>query len=109
MQRPRPFQPWDDMRDDDQMQQSGIGAGLPSFPAHLDHLAAGDRYCRVQDRDCCSLQDMREALANHSNRIYNAWEIRPGAWFLGARFHNVKHHAKATDLTRVHDGQVNML
>jgi len=52
---------------------------------------------------------MGDALSNHGNRIYNAWEIRAGAWFLGTRFHNVKHHAKATGLTRGHDGQVNTL
>ena len=109
MQRPRPFQPWDHVRDNDQMRQSGIGAGLPSLTTHLHHLAAGDRGCCVQDGDCCSLQDMGEALANRGNRIYNAWEIRPGAWFFGARFHNVKYYAKATGLTRVHDGQVHTL
>jgi hypothetical protein len=109
MQRPRPFQPWDDMRDDDQMRQSGVGAGLPSITTHLNHLAAGDRGYRVQDRDRCSLQDMGEALSNHGNRIYNAWEIRASAWFLGARFYNVKYHTKATGLTRVHDGQVHTL
>ena len=106
MPRPGPFQPWNDMRDDDQMRQSGIGAGLPGVTTHLDHLASGDRRCRVQDGDGCPLQDMGEALSNHGNHIYNAWEIRAGAWFLGAWFHNVKHHAKATGLTRVHDGQV---
>jgi len=109
MQRPMPFQPWHNMRDNDQMRQSGIGAGLPGVAAHLNHLATGDRHCCVQDGDRCPLQDMGDALSNHGNRIYNAWEVRAGAWFLGTRFHNVKHHAKATGLTRVHDGQVHSL
>ena len=51
MQGPGPFQPWDNMRHDDQMRQSGIGAGLPGVTTHLNHLAAGDRRCRVQDGD----------------------------------------------------------
>jgi hypothetical protein len=106
MQRPVPFQPWDNLRDDDQMRQSSIGAGLPGVTAHLHHLASGHRHCRVQDGDRCPLQDMREALSHHGNRIYNAWEIRTGFWLLSARFHNVKHHTKATGLARMHNGQI---
>jgi hypothetical protein len=52
---------------------------------------------------------MGDALSNHGNRIYNAREVRACTWFLGTRFHNVKYHAKAAGLTRVHDGQVNTL
>jgi hypothetical protein len=48
-------------------------------------------------------------LPHHGNRIYNAWEIRAGAWLLGAGFQNVKHYTKTTGLSRVHDGQVHTL
>ena len=69
MPGPRPLQPWDDMRDDHQMRQSGVGAGLPGVTTHLNHLATGDRRCRVQDSDRCPLQDMGDTLSNHGNRI----------------------------------------
>jgi hypothetical protein len=49
------------------------------------------------------------ALANHGNRLYNTWEIRAGAWLLGAWFQNVKHYTKTTGLPRVRDGQVHTL
>ena len=55
MQRPGPFQPWDDLRDDNQMRQRGIGAYLPSLTAHLNNFAPGDRRCRVQNGDRCPL------------------------------------------------------
>src|SRR5262245_12244469 len=51
MQHPMPFQPWDDMRDDNQMCQRRIRAGLPGVTTHLHHLAASDRDCRVQHSD----------------------------------------------------------
>src|SRR5215510_8797936 len=109
MPRPMPFQSWHNMRDNDQMRQRSIGASLPSVPTHLNYLASGNRRCRVQDGDRCPLQDMGDPLSHHGNRIYNAWEVRASAWLLGTRFYNVKHHTKATGLTRVHDGQVHIL
>jgi hypothetical protein len=109
MQGPVPFQPWDNMRDHDQMRQSGIGAGLPGVTAHLDHLASGDRRCCIQDSDRCPLQDMGDPLSNPGNRIYDAWEIGAVAQFLRPRLDNVKYHAEATRLTGVPDGQVHAL
>src|SRR5262245_57705371 len=41
MQCSVPFQPWDDMRDNDEVRQSGIEACLTGVTAHLNHLAAG--------------------------------------------------------------------